>query len=285
MPNRSLDLHPDPLLLLAKAELGSARIPVSEQCQAPAKDSGLRTLHFIKSSNEGEFILSRDSGDGGFLMIVFLDEKSREFRVYHKRPSDPDFVESRPDFKLSWNENGENWSVVMCSEALVCSTCMYRSRNVSYFDEKPAILNIRQGVHHSEKGSQHWFFMDIDGISTEFGDRVVECRRCRTGIDSFSPLNSRSSFISSLNTLPIPKPELHLKSVIPTITKSGDLSIRFLTRGRSILPSARNMQITSNGEVVFQFIRISNTKFNIDFRSPLSPIQALCIALSTHYWK
>lgn len=285
-----LDSGTDPLALLVKAELGSARIPVSEQCQSPVRESGLSTLHFIKTATEGDFILSRDSGESGFLLFARIDEKSRQFRVYHKGIADSDYSENLPDFKFSWDVKGEHWSLVMCSNALVCSTCMYRSRNVSIFDEKPLILSVHQGMGQSEKGGQHWFYMDVEGISTEFGDRIVECRSCRsarTGIESCSPVNSRSSFSLSQGAMPaLPKrPELHLKSVVPSMAKNGDLSIRFKTNGRSVLPSARNMQIVSGGEIVFQFIKVSTNKFNIDFRCPLSPIQALCIALSTHYWK
>jgi hypothetical protein len=295
MLGRKHETPSDPLDLLAKAESGDSRVSVSDQCQSPQRSSGTKTLYFIKTADPCDYILSRDSTEGEFVMLGRLDEKAREFRVYHKKPTEPDFSASSPDFRLTWDQKAEKWTVVMCSEALVCNTCLYRSRSVSYCEDKPVILSISQGLQRSEKADQHWSYMDVDGISTEFGDNLVECRRCRSArtdsVDT-SPLMARSSF-TLFNEVPpaAPRSELHLKSVIPTMNKSGDLSIRFMTRGRTIMPSARNLQIVTNSpenqstEIVLQFVKVSATKFNIDFRAPLSPIQAFCVALSTHYWK
>lgn len=279
----------DPLDLLSRAESGDGRISVSDQCQSPSRSSGITTLYFLKAPDPCDYILSRDSTESEFVMFARLDEQAREFRIYHKRSQEPDFTEKEPDFRMSWDGKAGKWSVVMCSEALVCNTCLYRSRSVSYFEEKPTILTMQQGLQRSEKGDQHWSYMDVDGISTESGDRLVECRRCRsarTGSMDGSPLTARASFTDSNEPASLaPRGELHLKSVIPSLNKAGELSIRFMTRGRTILPSARNMQITTRNEIVFQFLKVSASKFNIDFRAPLSPIQAFCIALSTHYWK
>lgn len=290
--NRSLNI--DPLDLLSKAEHGDARELLSVQCQSPSRGSGIKTLFFIKTDNPNNYILSRDSSGTEFVMFAQMTEANREFRVYNRKPTEPDFLVDRPDFKLTWDDDKLMWCVTMCSDSLICDKCLYRSRNVSLFDERPTILSVEQGRQKSEKGDNHWFFMDIEGVSTEFGNRVVECRRCRDdSAGDESPFNSRSSFslfpdspTRSGRVLPV----FHLKSVIPSLTKSGDLSIRFMTRDRTVLPSARNMQITSmnpegSTEIVFQLIKVSAMKFNIDFRSPLAPIQAFCIALSTHYWK
>jgi hypothetical protein len=290
--NRSMNI--DPLDLLSKAEYGDARELVSAQCQSPSRGSGIKTLYFIKTDNPNNYILSRDPSGTEFVMFAQMNESVKAFHVFNRRPTEPDFKVDRPDFKLAWDEDKSIWYVTMCADSLICDKCLYRSRNVSLFDERPTILSICQGTQRSEKGDNHWFFMDIEGVSTEFGNRVVECRRCREdsgGDDSI--FNPRSSF----NLLPDSParsgrvlPAFHLKSVIPSLTKSGDLSIRFMTRDRTVLPSARNMQITSHNterpsEIVFQLIKVSAMKFNIDFRSPLAPIQAFCIALSTHYWK
>jgi hypothetical protein len=229
-------------------------------------------------------------------MLARFNEKKQEINIFHRKPQDPGFNEMQPDFRVSYDLKTENWSVVMCSQALVCNSCFYRSRTTSICEDNPVVLSVKQGLQRSESGDQHWFFMDIDGVWTDSDDRVIECRRCRRerlGVEH-SSINTRSSFSLASGDPTCEnygRKSIHLKSVVPSLTKAGELSIRFMTRGRTILPSARNMQIThrvendQSPEVVFQFIKVSPTKFNIDFRSPLSPIQAFCIALSTHFWK
>jgi hypothetical protein len=290
MLNQQFRGNLDPLDLLSRAEHGDAREIVSDHCQSPSRRSGIKTLFFIKNDNPSDFILSRDSMGAEFVMFARLDEDRRVCNIFHRKPADPQFSENRPDFRLSWDENHQFWSVCVCSDSLICDKCLYRSRNVSVINEKPTILSIEQGMQTSEKGDHHWFYMDIEGVSTEFGDRAVECRRCRNGADSSPIGNHRGSFSIPSDSISFGRPPLRLKSVIPSLTKTGELSIRFLTRDRSVLPSARNMQISGPNpegvnEIVFQFIKISALKFNIDFRAPLSPIQAFCIALSTNYWK
>lgn len=53
--------------------------------------------------------------------------------------------------------------------------------------------------------------------------------------------------------------------------------------GRVTKPSVKNFQLVNphnNDLVILQFGRVSSTKFTLDFRYPLSPFQAFCIALS-----
>ena len=270
-------LSRDPLDLLSQAEFGEAREVISEQCQSPSRGSGMSTLFLLRMDNPTDFLLSRESSGAEFLMFTRFYPEKRIFQIYHHSPLNAGFVEDSPDFKLSWNEDGKKWVARMCAERIVCETCLYRGRNASFFEEKPVVLQMDQGIQHSTKGSQHWFYMDISGVSTANWDRFAECRQCQH--------QKRDTAGGLQRTLP----ELRLHSTSPTQTSSGDLSIRFLTRGRTIVPSARNLQVvnsTPDGvEVVMQFLKLSSTRFNVDFKAPLSPIQALCLALSTHFWK
>ena len=267
----------DPLDLLSKAETGEARELVSEQCQSPSRKSGITSLFFLRMDNPVDFVLARESTGAEFLMFARLRSDDRVFDIYHHKPLEKGFVENAPDFKLTWDAKMERWHVRMFTERIPCETCLYRTRNTAFPGEKPVILEINQGVQYSSKGTQHWFFMDITGVSTADGDRIIECRQCQERKSDSSPGGRRG------------RTELRLQSTIPTQTPAGDLSIRFLTRGRAIVPSSRNLQIinsTKDGaEIVMQFLKLSASRFNVDFKAPLSPLQAFCLALSTHFWR
>ena len=268
----------DTLDLIAKAESGEAREMVSEQLQSPCRRVGMRSLFFFKSEAKNEYVLSRDGSATEFMMLARLYEAERCFRIYRHKPTEPQYNEASPDFKLCWNDIRSKWVASMSTNSLVCGSCVYKKRTASVFDEQPVILELNQGIEQAEVVTQHWFYMDIDGISTEFGDRVVACKDCQAVKDENGSPSNRKRLL----------PKLHLQSVRPVVSKKGDLSIRFLTGGRTVQPSARNVQVKAADRdedvVVFQFLKLSHSRFNIDFMSPLSPVQAFSIALSTHYW-
>jgi hypothetical protein len=65
----------------------------------------------------------------------------------------------------------------------------------------------------------------------------------------------------------------------------GSLVLDF--KGRTIIPSAKNFQLScgsSQEQVVCQCGKIGKDEFSIDFKYPLSVIQAFGISLTTIFW-
>ena len=227
-------------------------------------------MYLVRSANgTAEYTLSRDSLGTEFVLLARMNDEMNRFHIFHHKPDEPRYDGASPDFTLTWSDDKLRWRSALC-KSVPCDKCIYRRRNSVIVDEKPDILLITQGMEKSTVSEQHWFHMSIRGLSTEFGNRVVLCKACQS--DS-----------SPTGTLKLP--ELNLQSVLPTISKKGELSIRFLTSDRKVLPSARNLQVkTLDHRVVLQFLRMDSWRFFLDFSSPLSPIQAFSIALSTHFW-
>lgn len=285
-PKKKLKL--DPLDLLANAELGDAREMLSEQLQSPSARTGLRNLYFHKSGTNGEFILCRDIFGSEFVMMARIDEANKKFDIYRRKPTEAEFVEGVPDAKLTWNKEADKWMASVNVGSLVCDECAFRRR-----DEESSVsstkfvtvLDIGQGMEKIHAG-QHWFWLDMSGQLTECGDRrILECKHCDVNIENRWSNSGPLSPPTSPRSAPKKKVILSVRSKAPTLSPKGNLSVRFIAMDRTILPSARNVQCYSTeDQVCFQFLKLSSTKFAIDYRAPLSPLQAFCAALSTHFW-
>jgi hypothetical protein len=273
----------DSIDLMGQAELGSSREMMVDQLQSPRCEDGFQTYYFIQPHSKVEYYLCRDREGEDFSLYAKLDEPNRCFNIYRHKPSEPNFRADLPDFKLCFDTEHKKWTASVYHNSFVCDKCMYSKRERSYSISSSIstsdvsgtlpvavtpLLELHQQVEKVPTG-QHWFYLDCRGKSAEFGEGLVECPEC---CDS-----PRRSHV---------KQNLHVHSNPPTI-KNGELKVKFVTNGRDIIPSARNVQCSSSkhdGGIVFQFVKVGDGIYNIDFKSPLSPIQALFIATSTHYW-
>ena len=269
--------------LVAQAELGTSREIISGHLQSPCHRSGMQTCFLIQGNIKGEYLLSRESTGDHSLLYARLDEPSKVFNVHRHKPGDLNFREELPDFKLSFSQNHDRWTAGVFYNSFVCDKCTYTRRERSYSvgsvsssaSAKPkpqtGLLEISQGMEHVHSG-QHWFYMTINGRSAEFGEDLIECPECS---ENFNTRQTRA-----------PQSGLEVHSIPPAV-KNGELKVKFITNNREILPSARNVQCASskhNEDIVFQLVRIGDGVFNMDYKSPLSPLQAFFMSLSTHYW-
>ena len=268
--------------LVAQAELGASREIILGQLQSPCHKSGMQTCFLLQPDTKGEYFLSREiAGEHSFLYAK-LDEPSKSFNIHRHKPGDLNFRQDLPDFKLSFTQNRDRWTASVFYNSFVCDKCTYTRRERSYSvnslsssgssvqKSQIGLLEISQGVEHLGTG-QHWFHMTVNGRSTEFGDDLIECPECSENVDSRQVRHNQSLEVHS----------------IPPAVKNGDLKVKFLTNNREILPSARNVQCSSskhNGDTVFQLVRVGDGVFNMDYKSPLSPLQAFFMTLATHYW-
>ena len=280
-PRKKLQL--DPLDLLLHAEMGDGREMLNEQLQSPSARSGLRHLYFHKADKNGEFILSRDPEATEFVMMARIDESKQRFDIYRRKPTEIQFVEGVPDARLTWNVAADKWVASVSIDSLVCDECAFRrvDPEAAPNSKSHTILNISQGMEkiHSH---QHWFWVDVTGQATECGDRrIFECKHC----DNENRFNSaNSSLILSPPGSPRAKKDLAVRSTAPTVSPDGNLSIKFISMDRTILPSSRNLQCHSENQCCFQLLKIGGSRFAIDYRAPFSPLQSFCLALSTHFW-
>jgi hypothetical protein len=269
--------------LVAQAELGASREIIYGQLQSPRHNSGIQTCFLLQPDSKGEYFLSRERAGEHSFLYAKLDEASKSFNIHRHKPGDLNFREDLPDFKLSFTQTHDRWSASVFYNSFVCEKCTYsrreRSHSISSISSstsstrKPQIglIEISQGMEHLSTG-QHWFHMTVNGRSTEFGDDLVECPECSENVDQRQTRHHNQS--------------LEVHSIAPAV-KNGDLKVKFITNNREILPSARNVQCASskhNGDIVFQLVRVGDGVFNMDYKSPLSPLQAFFMTLATHYW-
>ena len=258
----------DPLDLIASAELGDAREVMSGQLQSPSNRLGLQTLFVLNpKSSTTDYILSHDSTGEEFVLSAQLDESNNGFNIFRHKSGDVNYDESSPNVRLSYNTEHDKWTARLLTESNVCDRFTYKRREWIRSTSKPIILEIKHGVEQLGNG-QHWFYLNATGPSSELGDPIYTCMNCQEN--------------KSVNT----QPKLALNSVLPTV-RNGDLSIKFYTKFREIAASSRNLQCTSathENRVVFQFVRLVDGRMNMDYKSPLCPVQAFCLALSTHFW-
>lgn len=282
LPKKTVTL--DFIDLVGQAELGASREIISGHLQSPSHRSGMQTCFLIQGTANGEYFLSRESSGEQSLLYAKLDEPSKVFNVHRHKPGDLNFREELPDFKLSFTQNHDRWTASVFHNFFVCDKCTYTRRERAYSigsvsstassKQKPqyGLLEISQSTEHVNSG-QHWFYMAINGRSAEFGDELIECPECSEN------LNTRQSRPTQSGGL-----EVHS---IPPAVKNGDLKVKFITNNREILPSVRNVQCASskhNEDIVFQLVKVGDKVFNIDYKAPLSPLQAFFMSLSTHYW-
>ena len=271
--------------LIGQAELGASREILHTHLQSPSHRSGMQTCFLIQPNVKAEYFLSRDRSGDHPILYAKLDEAARLFNIYRHKPGDFNFREELPDFKLSFSQTHDRWSASVFHNSFVCDKCTYTRRDRSYsigslsssssMSHKTSanLLEVSQGVENLHTG-QHWFHMSVNGRSVEFGEDLVECPECTENF------NSRQMNAST-------NPGLEVHSIQPAV-KNGELKVKFITNNREILPSARNVQCASskhNEDIVFQLVRVGESGvFNLDYKFPLSLLQAFFIALTTHHW-
>ena len=232
-------------------------------------------------------MLCRDASATEFMMMAKLDEAHKRFDIYRHKPTEPQFNQGSPDAKLGWNDAVDKWVATVSTDSLVCDDCTYKRREGEEgvrATKAVNILNVSQGMEKLPSG-QHWFWMDNNGKLTECGERrILECKYCDVNIENKWSNNSADP-MSPRGNRDIVLSELMVRSAAPSLSPKGNLSVKFISGDRTIQPSARNVQcLNPENEVCFQFVKLGPTKFMVDFKAPLSPLQAFCAALSTHFW-
>lgn len=227
-------------------EKGLARELVADFTQPLQRASRLWKFHVERSQDRRHFRLFCHRGE--FLMYAKVSRNTRDIRFFLYEPREAGkglHDHDRPAFTMTCNAQGTQWQIFQDR----CDACHYSPKHLTCSCQgKPAILSIRHSRVSVGDGVNHCM--------------AVEVPPCFHGGEQF------------------------LVSKMPVWNEDvGSLVLDFL--GRQVLASAKNFQLALEADpshVVCQHGKIGPDTFSLDFRYPMTVIQAFGISMSTLNW-
>eukprot|EP00930_Biecheleria_cincta_P033692 TRINITY_DN23342_c0_g1_i1.p1 TRINITY_DN23342_c0_g1~~TRINITY_DN23342_c0_g1_i1.p1 ORF type:complete len:304 (-),score=42.09 TRINITY_DN23342_c0_g1_i1:449-1360(-) len=250
-------------------ETGMAREIVTEFTHPLRRARQLWKFQVERSADNLQYRLL--SGNGDFLMYarVSLEIRQVGFFLYDPDENQNLYNGAKPAFSMSWSKDKTEWCIVQER----CENCQFSPKHLTcacYGKQQIAWIS-----HHRKPigaGIFNCMEVQVPGLH-EDGSRVVWC-----------PLTGRDDLSVAIDD---DSQEAH-----ELITKepSWNDQIQSLVldfKGREIISSAKNFQLgmAHNPEhVLCQYGKIGAQTFGLDFKYPLSAIQAFGISLSTIFW-
>lgn len=251
-------------------EQGLAREIVTDFMHPLRRSSKLWRFHVVRSDDRLQYRLFSDEGD--FLMYAHAFPENRKVHFFLYNPTDKKkslFDPSRPAFTMSWNEARVEWKMVQDK----CENCQFSPKHSSCACcGKQQVAFIR---HHREPigdGIFNCMEVHIPGLYSD-ESRVIWCPKLGRGNLGDDPLDD--SFESQRLITKKPAWNDEVESLVLDF------------KARSIQSSAKNFQLSMGARpehVICQYGKIGANTFSLDFRYPLSVIQAFGTALSTMFW-
>eukprot|EP00930_Biecheleria_cincta_P006187 TRINITY_DN10716_c0_g1_i1.p1 TRINITY_DN10716_c0_g1~~TRINITY_DN10716_c0_g1_i1.p1 ORF type:complete len:300 (+),score=43.36 TRINITY_DN10716_c0_g1_i1:75-974(+) len=250
-------------------ECGMAREIATDFMQPMRRGNKLRKFQVARSEDKLQYRLFSDKGN--FLMYAKTDIAARRVGFYLYGPSEKDnklFNPERPSFTMTWNEDKTDWRLAQET----CERCLFSPKQLTC-----SCLGKQQvaWIRHERKAVGDGIFnsmeIHIPGLY-EDGCRVVWC-----------PLLGRGD-------LSVPVDSSHESHRIVTRQPSWNDEVESLVldfKGRDVMSSAKNFQLVlpqRPEHVLCQYGKIGQSTFGLDFKYPLSTIQAFGISLSTLFW-
>jgi len=235
-------------------ERGVARELVTDFVQPLRQSRRLWKFHVKRSEDRRHYRLYCD--DGEFLMHAKVSDDSRrvDFSLYDPRDDEGGLYDpQRPAFEMTSNQSRSEWHLVKER----CESCRYSAKQLSCGRHgKQEVAFIRHSRKEVGNGTNHCMdvFLEDDGHS--------ETMRGNGGED------------------------LTLVSKMPSWNKEVD-SLVLDFAGRQVQSSAKNFQLVPEQRpdyVACQYAKIGSNTFSLDFRYPLTVIQAFGISLTTIFW-
>jgi hypothetical protein len=226
-------------------EMGYARELVTDFVLPLRKSSRLWKFHVKRYSDHLQYRLSDD--DGSFLMYARASADGRvvEFYLYDPNDGNELYDPGRPAFTMTRNALQTQWSVVQ---------------------ELPAVLPARASRLEQQPRRE---VATISHAQKNVGGGVNHYMEARLHPDSRDPSQ-----------------DIELQTRLPTWNKDVE-SLVLDFKGRKILASAKNFQMSLTkrpNHVALQYAKIGANSFGLDFRFPLTVIQAFAISLTTVTW-
>lgn len=234
--------------------------------------SKLWRFHMTRSDDRLQYRLFTD--DGHFLMYAQAFPEVRRVQFYLYSPDDTDpaslFDLARPAFTMAWNECRTEWRLVQEK----CEYCQFSPRHSTCIGcGKQQVAFIR---HHRENigdGIFNQMEVHVPGLYSD-ESRVIWCPKLGRGDLGMEPLDDG-----------------YESQRLETKTPAWNDQIESLVldfKGRTVASSAKNFQLALGRRpehVICQYAKLRPNKFSLDFRYPLSVIQAFGISLTTMFWQ
>eukprot|EP00440_Ansanella_granifera_P071407 gb/GFBE01077494.1/.p1 GENE.gb/GFBE01077494.1/~~gb/GFBE01077494.1/.p1 ORF type:complete len:311 (+),score=69.22 gb/GFBE01077494.1/:1-933(+) len=250
-------------------ETGSAREIVTEFMHPLRRASKLWKFHVVRSEDKLQYRLFSDDGD--FLMYAKANLEAREVSFFLYNPSEKNdqlFNSEKPAFSMSWNKDKTEWRIVQER----CENCQFSPKHLTCTCHgKQQVAWIRHHRKPVGDGIFNCMEVQVPGLYAD-GSRVVWCPLLGRG-DLSAPIDDSYEAQRLITKQPSWNDEVE------------SLVLDF--KGRHILSSAKNFQLALSQKpehVLCQYGKIGPQTFSLDFKYPLSVIQAFGVSLTTLFW-
>jgi len=239
------------------------------------RSSRLWQFHVVRSENLLEYRLFAANGD--FLMFARASLEAREVQLFLYNPNAnggnacPLYDPKRPAFTMAFNENKTEWRLVQTK----CEVC-----HLSPPHRCCDLLGKQQVacIHHTQdaigNGVCNRINMKIPGLYSS-GAAVVWCPCLGRGDLATPEVNGGS---------PLEVQQLITRS--PFWNEGvGSLVLDF--KRRCVKSSPKNFQLALRQKpdhIICQYCKIGPSTFGLDFKYPLSVVQAFSASLTTLFW-
>jgi len=251
-------------------EAGFARETTSDFTTPLRRSGKLWRFRLLRSEDRMSARLVAEHGE--FLMYTRVQLEARLVSFYLYDPAKEEekdlFDEATPAFTMSFNEARTEWR--LCQER--CENCQMTPTHLSCANcGKQQLAHIRHLRSDIGEGVSNVLEMRIPGIYSD-GRALVWCDAVGKG-DLGRPQEGNNETQLLVTKLPVWNEQV------------GSLVLDF--KNRSIQSSAKNFQLALQQKpdhVICQFGKLSTSNFSLDFKFPLSAIQAFGAAMSTIFW-
>lgn len=250
------------------AEKGLAREVVTEFMHPLRKSSRLWRFNVVRSEDKLQYRLFSDDGD--FLMYarVCLEARRVDFFLYNPSERDQLYDPSSPAFTMTFNKEKTEWRVVQER----CEQCRFAPRRLSCACHgKQQVAWVRHIRKPVGDGIFNYMEVHVPGLYSD-GSRVVWCPLLGRGDLGAEPDGGREA-----QKLVARRPQWN--------DEVESLVLDF--KGRHIQSSAKNFQLALQQKpehVICQYGKIGPQTFSLDFKYPLSVVQAFAVSLTTLFW-
>lgn len=254
-------------------EQGLAREIVTDFMHPLRRSSKLWRFQIVRSEDRLQYRLFSDEGD--FLMYAKAFPEARKVHFFLYSPDDSKdpallYDPARPAFSMSWNQAKTEWRL----EQEKCENCQFSPKHLSCSAccGKQQVAFMRHSRTAIGDGIFNCMEVHIPGLYSD-ESRVIWCPklgRCDLGSEAHENSYESQRLITKQ---PVWNNEVE------------SLVLDF--KGRTIQSSAKNYQLAlakRPEHVICQYGKIGSNTFSLDFRYPLSVIQAFGTALSTMFW-
>lgn len=264
--------------LVDSMERGVARETSVEFMMPLRRAAKLWRFRVLRSEDRLKYRLVSDCDTFLMQAEVCLEEQRVLFFLYD--PLDPEqklYDRNRPAFVMSYDAKGLEWHLVQEK----CEHCQYKPPGLSCASHgKQQVFFVRHSVEPIGNAVTNCVDARIPGIYSN-GSRIIWCPKSgKPGLSSAELDLKATERSSQIQRVISRKPVWH--------EAAETLILDFKGVRRDIQSSAKNFQLALQNKpdhVICQFGKLGPNAFALDFRFPLSAVQAFGFAMTTIFWK